>query len=95
MANDSGITSGYAPLNEQSTSRSAGIPRAIWPLAPILTILFMAFIIAVLGYFPATRIAMYVGLAWVALMTLAWWIWLRKAPSCVIQERAKSSEMPS
>ncbi len=95
VANDSGITSGYAPLNEQSTSRSAGIPRAIWPLAPILTILFMAFIIAVLGYFPATRIAMYVGLAWVALMTLAWWIWLRKAPSCVIQERAKSSEMPS
>ena len=70
-------------------------PVPFWPLAPILTILFMAFIIAVLGYFPATRIAMYVGLAWVALMTLAWWIWLRKAPSCVIQERAKSSEMPS
>ncbi|CNI22600.1 amino acid permease [Yersinia pekkanenii] len=64
-----------------------------WPVAPILTIIFMAFIIAVLGYFPDTRIALYVGLAWVALMTLAWWIWLRKAPPQIIHERVESREM--
>lgn len=67
-------------------------PVPFWPVAPILTILFMAFIIAVLGYFPDTRIAMYVGLAWVILMTLAWWVWARKTPAHVIAERVESSE---
>lgn len=67
-------------------------PVPFWPVAPILTILFMAFIIAVLGYFPDTRIAMYVGLAWVILMTLAWWVWVRKTPAHVIAERVESSE---
>lgn len=68
-------------------------PVPFWPVAPILTILFMAFIIAVLGYFPSTRIALYVGLAWVALMTLAWWAWLRKTPPCVSHEQVESSEV--
>ncbi|WP_227731935.1 amino acid permease [Yersinia proxima] len=67
-------------------------PVPFWPVAPILTIIFMAFIIAVLGYFPDTRIAMYVGLAWVGLMTLAWWVWVRKAPTPVISEQVESSE---
>ncbi|MGH1596170.1 amino acid permease [Yersinia proxima] len=67
-------------------------PVPFWPVAPILTIIFMAFIIAVLGYFPDTRIAMYVGLAWVGLMTLAWWVWVRKAPAPVISEQVESSE---
>ncbi len=67
-------------------------PVPFWPVAPILTIIFMAFIIAVLGYFPDTRIAMYVGLAWVGLMTLAWWVWVREAPAPVISEQVESSE---
>ncbi|WP_227726509.1 amino acid permease [Yersinia proxima] len=67
-------------------------PVPFWPVAPILTIIFMAFIIAVLGYFPDTRIAMYVGLAWVGLMTLAWWVWVRKTPAPVISEQVESSE---
>ncbi|MFA3780696.1 amino acid permease [Yersinia sp. 1652 StPb PI] len=65
-------------------------PVPFWPVAPILTIIFMAFIIAVLGYFPDTRIAMYVGVAWVVLMTLAWWVWLRKAPPRSLQEPIES-----
>lgn len=65
-------------------------PVPFWPVAPILTIIFMAFIIAVLGYFPDTRIAMYVGVAWVALMTLAWWVWLRKASPQSLQEPIES-----
>lgn len=67
-------------------------PVPFWPVAPILTIIFMAFIIAVLGYFPDTRIAMYVGVAWVALMTLAWWVWLRKAPPQSLQEPIESRQ---
>ncbi|PNM27047.1 proline-specific permease ProY [Yersinia enterocolitica] len=65
-------------------------PVPFWPVAPILTIIFMAFIIAVLGYFPDTRIAMYVGVAWVVLMTLAWWVWLRKASPRSLQEPIES-----
>ncbi|WP_145561739.1 amino acid permease [Yersinia aldovae] len=61
-------------------------PVPFWPVAPILTIIFMAFIIAVLGYFPDTRIAMYVGVAWVVLMTLAWWVWVRKTPPRIISK---------
>ncbi|CNJ87454.1 amino acid permease family protein [Yersinia frederiksenii] len=78
-------------MSKENVARLA-FPVPFWPAAPILTIIFMAFIIAVLGYFPDTRIAMYVGLAWVALMTLAWWIWLRKAPPRVIQEPVESRE---
>ncbi|AJJ64978.1 amino acid permease [Yersinia aldovae] len=66
-------------------------PVPFWPVAPILTIIFMAFIIAVLGYFPDTRIAMYVGVAWVVLMTLAWWVWVRKTPPRIIS-KVESSE---
>ncbi|CNH31810.1 amino acid permease family protein [Yersinia aldovae] len=66
-------------------------PVPFWPVAPILTIIFMAFIIAVLGYFPDTRIAMYVGVAWIVLMTLAWWVWVRKTPLRIIS-KVESSE---
>ncbi|AKA38799.1 amino acid permease [Yersinia ruckeri] len=66
-------------------------PVPFWPVAPILAILFMGFIIVVLGYFPDTRIAMYVGLGWIILMTLAWWIWGRKtlATSFELAERSE------
>lgn len=35
-------------------------------------VLFLAFIIALIGYFPDTRISLYVGFAWIALLLLAW-----------------------
>ncbi|MDE9456379.1 amino acid permease [Xenorhabdus bovienii] len=53
-------------------------PVPLWPAAPILTISFMAFIIVVLGYFPSTRIALYVGIAWIALLTLSYFLWVKK-----------------
>ncbi|MGR4040372.1 amino acid permease [Pseudomonas sp. 910_21] len=38
---------------------------------------FMLFIFGVLGAFPDTRLALYVGLGWLALLSLAYWIWIR------------------
>ncbi len=35
-------------------------------------VLFLAFIIALIGYFPDTRISLYVGFAWIVLLLLAW-----------------------
>lgn len=39
---------------------------------------FMAFVIGLLGYFEESRIALYVGLVWIALLTVAYWLWRRK-----------------
>ena len=38
-------------------------PVPMWPVAPALTIAFMVFVIALLGYFPDTRVALMVGIA--------------------------------
>jgi proline-specific permease ProY len=35
-------------------------------------VLFLAFIIALIGYFPDTRVSLYVGFAWIVLLLLAW-----------------------
>jgi proline-specific permease ProY len=35
-------------------------------------VLFLAFIIGLIGYFPDTRVSLYVGFAWIALLLLAW-----------------------
>ncbi|HEN3647213.1 TPA: amino acid permease [Yersinia enterocolitica] len=78
-------------MSKENVARLA-FPVPFWPVVPMLTITFMAFIIAVLGYFPDTRIALYVGLAWVTLMTLAWWVWVRKTPVHVIAEQVENSE---
>ncbi|MDX7990107.1 amino acid permease [Xenorhabdus littoralis] len=53
-------------------------PVPFWPVAPVLTIAFMAFVIGVLGYFPDTRIALYVGIVWIALLTISYYLWVKK-----------------
>ena len=40
----------------------------LWPVAPALTIAFMGFVIVMLGWFEDTRVALYVGAAWLALL---------------------------
>lgn len=66
-------------------------PVPMWPVAPILTIVFMIFIIAVLSYFPATRIAFYVGGVWIALLISAYYLWIRKNVIIVSAQSAKET----
>ncbi|WP_299998405.1 proline-specific permease ProY [uncultured Cedecea sp.] len=40
-------------------------------------LVFLIFIIGLIGYYPETRISLYVGCGWVALLLLAWFIILR------------------
>ncbi|HEQ1857466.1 TPA: amino acid permease [Providencia alcalifaciens] len=53
-------------------------PVPMWPVAPILAIAFMVFIFGVLGYFESTRIALYVGIGWLLLLTVAYAVWVKK-----------------
>ena len=52
-------------------------PSPLWPAASLLTIAFVALVIAVLGAFEDTRIALYVGGAWLALLVLAYRLWVK------------------
>jgi histidine transporter len=51
-------------------------PSPWWPAASVLTIAFMALVIAVLGAFEDTRIALYVGAVWLGLLVLAYRLWV-------------------
>ncbi len=42
----------------------------LWPIGPALTILFMLFVIMMLGYFQETRVALYSGMAWLVWLLL-------------------------
>lgn len=48
-----------------------------WPVGPALTIAFMAFVIAMLGYFDDTRVALFVGAAWLAILALVFYTRIR------------------
>ncbi len=55
-------------------------PVPLWPVGPSLAIVFMLFIFGVLGWFPDTRTAMYVGLGWLALLSVGYWLWVARQP---------------
>jgi proline-specific permease ProY len=38
----------------------------------IVGILFLFFIIGLIGYFPDTRVSLYVGIGWIALLLISW-----------------------
>lgn len=52
-------------------------PVPLWPFAPAAAIVFMLFIFVVLGYFPDTRPALWVGAIWIALLVIAYRRWGR------------------
>ncbi|MBP1475034.1 amino acid permease [Frateuria sp. MAH-13] len=45
----------------------------LWPFSSILALAFLLFVLVMLGYSPDTRVALYVGAGWVALLTVAYW----------------------
>lgn len=48
-----------------------------WPIAPAAAIGFMLFVFGVLAWFPNSRPAMWVGVVWLGLLVLAYWIWVK------------------
>jgi histidine transporter len=47
-------------------------PSPWWPAASVLAIAFMAMVIVILGVFDDTRVALYVGAGWLAVLVLAY-----------------------
>ncbi|MDZ5604144.1 amino acid permease [Pseudomonas sp. RP23018S] len=52
-------------------------PVPFWPYGPALAIAFMVFVFVVLGYFPDTRTALWVGVVWVAFLLASYLLWCR------------------
>jgi histidine transporter len=46
----------------------------LWPMGPTVAIAFLLFVIGILGYVEDTRIALYVGFAWIGIMSVGWYI---------------------
>lgn len=58
-------------------SAALHFPVPFWPYGQVFAIVFMLFIFVVLGVFPDTRLALFVGAGWLALLTVAYWLWCR------------------
>ncbi len=51
-------------------------PVPLWPAGPICAVIFMLFIYGTLSWFPESRTALYVGGGWLALLSVAYWLWV-------------------
>ncbi len=60
-------------------------PVPFWPFAPLAAITFMLFIIGVLGYFSDTQPALIVGVIWIALLAVAYLVWVKPASGRKVQ----------
>ncbi|MFK3788969.1 amino acid permease [Pseudomonas piscis] len=54
-------------------------PVPLWPVGPALGIAFMLFIFGVLAWFPDTRTSLFVGLGWLALLSIGYWLCIARA----------------
>ncbi|WP_136477712.1 amino acid permease [Pseudomonas sp. DG56-2] len=55
-------------------------PVPLWPVGPACAAVFMLFIFGVLAWFPDTRMALYVGIGWLALLSLGYWLFVARQP---------------
>lgn len=63
----------------------AGFRLRWWPFTGIVCLAFLGFVVVMLGVSPDTRVALYVGAAWIALLTVAYKL-------CSIRQRMVLSE---
>ncbi len=61
-----------------------------WPYAPVFAIVFMLFILVMMGYFPDSRPAIYVGITWLILLYFAYNIWVKPK-----QDKIKDTDLQS
>ena len=63
----------------------------LWPVGPALAIAFMLFVIGVLGYMEDTRVALYVGAGWVALVSAAWHLRVKPTANGTLANEARGT----
>ena len=67
----------------KSEIKALDFPVIGWPYAPAFAIVFMLFILAMMGYFPDSRPALYVGITWLVLLWIAYTIWVKPKQNSV------------
>jgi histidine transporter len=75
-----------------SAEEVAGLsfPVPLWPVGPACAAAFMLFIFGVLAWFPDTRMALYVGIGWLALLSVGYWLFVARQPVAVLADTARS-----
>jgi AAT family amino acid transporter len=57
----------------------SGFRLRAWPITSVICLAFLGFVLFMLGYSPDTRVALYVGVAWIALLSMAYtWFGVRQ-----------------
>ena len=51
---------------------ATAFPLRVWPLSSVICLAFLTFVLVMLGYSPDTRVALYLGAAWVALLSVGY-----------------------
>ncbi|WP_266169522.1 amino acid permease [Dyella subtropica] len=51
---------------------ATAFPLRVWPLSSVVCLAFLAFVVFMLGYSADTRVALYVGAAWVVVLSVAY-----------------------
>ncbi|AKJ43026.1 amino acid permease [Pragia fontium] len=70
-------------------------PIPWWPIAPALTIVFMLFVLAMLGYFANTRAALFVGLGWIIMLTIVYYVKIKGKVDVVTPELLYKEDLSS
>ncbi len=90
------LLSQVAMRRKMSKQEAAALkfPVPFWPAGPIAAIVFMLFVFGVLGYFPGTQAALAVGVAWIALLCVAYrcWVHPKRPPGGVPAPAAQGSD---
>lgn len=53
--------------------RPLGFRLRVWPLSSVVCLAFLGFVWVMLGWSPDTRVALYVGVVWIALLTVGYY----------------------
>ncbi|MFC7343983.1 amino acid permease [Saccharopolyspora griseoalba] len=75
------VLSQYRARRAMSAEKVASLrfPVPLWPYAQIATIAFLIFVFAVLAFSADTRVALYVGAAWIGLMSVLYLVRVRRS----------------
>jgi histidine transporter len=65
-------------------------PVPFWPIAPVVTLMFMALVIGVLGAVAETRLALIAGLIWLIILTVIYFWRIKKRPVNITLEHTES-----
>ena len=95
------ILASHVAMNREIARKglpASEFPTPWWPVASVATIVFMALVIVILGAFEDTRVALYVGAAWLGLLVIGYRLWVRghgRVRAELVDETAQLPQVPA